>query len=117
MQIDIYGQSFPLTPAISRHVTHRIETALAAVAGTSVRGAMARLRDVNGTRGGVDKGCRIVVWLDGRKTVVADAVDRDLYVAVDIAATRLKQSVWRLLRRSRTLRREHGNRTLRRLVS
>jgi len=118
MQIDISSLSFPLTPAIAQHVHERVAAALAAVAAAvPVRGVMARLRDINGTRGGVDKACRIVVWLNGRKTVVADAVDRDLYLAVDLAAAKLKQSVWRVLRRGRTLRREHGNRPLRRLVS
>jgi hypothetical protein len=40
-----------------------------------------------------------------------------LYVAIDVAAGKLKQGLWRSLRRERTLRRQHGNRPLRRLVS
>lgn len=116
MHIDICGISFALTPAIAGHVKRRVETALAPVATTPVRGVMARLRDINGPRGGVDKGCRLVAWLDGRKPVVADAIDRDLYVAVELAAGKLRENVWRLLRRGRALRREERSRLLKRLA-
>jgi ribosome-associated translation inhibitor RaiA len=117
MNIDICGLSFALTPAITRHVERRIQTALAPVAAAStVRGVMARLRDINGPRGGVDKGCRLVAWLDGRKPVIADAIDRDLYIAVELAAGKLKENAWRLLRRGRALRREDRSRLLKRLA-
>src|SRR4051812_8008658 len=117
MHIDICGRSFALTPSIAGHVQHRVEAALAPIAAAApLRGVMARLRDINGPRGGVDKGCRLVAWLDGRRPIVADAVDRDLYVAVDMAAGKLRENVWRLLRRGRTLRREHRSRLLKRLA-
>ena len=50
-----------------------------------------RLWDINGTRGGVDKACRVVVWLRGRGTIVVEAVDRDLYAAIDAAAAKLRE--------------------------
>jgi putative sigma-54 modulation protein len=111
MQIEMTGLSFSLTPPIVRHVKQRVGTALATFATAPVRSVMTTLRDINGPRGGVDKGCRIVVWLHGRKAITADAVERDLYAAVDAAAAKLKESMRRLLRRGQTLRR---GRTLRR---
>jgi ribosome-associated translation inhibitor RaiA len=70
---------------------------------------MVRLRDVNGPRGGVDMGCRVVVWLRGRKAVIVDAVDRDLYAAVDLAAAKLREAVRRRLKRRRTLGRQYAH--------
>src|SRR6185295_11995653 len=95
MRIDIFGLSFKLTDAIVRHVRRRVGLALAPLASASVRGATVRLRDINGTRGGVDKGCRIIAWLRDHKAVIVDSVDRDLYAAVDAAVAKLKQGVWR----------------------
>lgn len=113
MQIDVCGLSFKLTGAIEHHVEGRVKLALGP-ASESVNGVMVRLRDTNGARGGVDKGCRVVVWLRGRGAVVVDTVAPDLYAAVDAAAAKLREAVRRQLRRRRTLRREYANRRLRR---
>jgi ribosome-associated translation inhibitor RaiA len=109
MQMDIVGTNLKLTAAIERHVAGRIQIAIGR-ASRSIDGAMARLRDVNGTRGGVDMACRIVVWLRKGGTVVVEAVDRDLYAAVDAAGFKMKEAVRRQLKRRRTLQREHASR-------
>jgi ribosome-associated translation inhibitor RaiA len=111
--MDIVALNFELTRPLVRHATRRVRRALAP-AGNKVAGVMVRLRDVNGPRGGVDMGCRIVVWLRGRKAVIVDAVDRDLYAAVDLAAAKLRQAIRRRLKRRRTLGREYANRPQRR---
>jgi ribosome-associated translation inhibitor RaiA len=51
----------------------------------------------------------------GRGTVVVEAVDRDLYAAIDAAAAKLGQALRRRLRRRRTLRREYARRRTRRV--
>jgi ribosome-associated translation inhibitor RaiA len=107
--MDIAGLNFKLTRPLFRHVVRRVRRGLAPAA-ARVSGVMVRLRDVNGPRGGVDMGCRIAVWLRGRGTVVVDAVERDLYAAVDSAAAKLRESVRRRLKPSRTHRREYANR-------
>src|SRR5688572_19150419 len=109
--MDVCALNFKLTTAIERHVKDRIRLALG-VAGVAaaVAGAMVRLRDINGDRGGVDKACRIVVWLRGRGAIVVEAVDRVLYAAIDAAAARLREAARRRLRRRRTLRREYAAR-------
>ncbi len=110
--MDVSALNFKATAAIERHVNNRVRAAVGR-ASDSVTGTMVRLRDVNGTRGGVDKACRVVVWVRGRGTVVVEAMDRDLYAAIDAAAAKLGQALWRHLRRRRTLRREHARRRTR----
>jgi ribosome-associated translation inhibitor RaiA len=111
--MDIVALNFELTRALTRHIARRVGSAIAP-AGKTVAGVMVRLRDVNGPRRGVDMGCRIAVWLRGRSAVIVDAVDRDLYAAVDLAAAKLREAIRRRLKRRRTLRREHANRRRRR---
>ena len=112
MQMDIHAQPFTLTAAIQQHVAQRVEHAIG-TASKSVRGVMVRLLDVNGDRGGVDKTCRIVVWLRRGGSVTVEAIDRDLYAAIDVASVKLRVALGRRLNRRRTLRREHANRRLR----
>src|SRR5688572_2748370 len=110
MRIDIRGLSFGVTPTIGEHVRHQVVLALTPVGADRVHAVMVWLRDVNGARGGVDKACRIVAWLNDRRTVVVEGLHRDLYLAVESAAAKLRESARRWLRRSRTLRREHPGR-------
>jgi ribosome-associated translation inhibitor RaiA len=111
--MDIVALNFELTRPLIRHTVRRVRRAIAP-AGKKAAGVMVRLRDVNGPRGGVDMGCRIVVWLRGRGAVIVDAVDGNLYTAVDLAAAKLKEAVRRRLKRRRTLGREFAHRRLRR---
>jgi ribosome-associated translation inhibitor RaiA len=110
--MDLTALNFTLTAAIERHVKGRVKLAIRR-ASKSVSGVMVRLRDTNGKRGGIDKACRIAVWLRGGGTVVVEAVDRNLYAAVDAAAAKLREAIRRRLRRRRTLRREHALRRVR----
>lgn len=112
MQMDIHAQPFKLTAALEQHVAQRVEHAIG-MASTSVRGVMVRLVDVNGERGGVDKLCRIVVWLRRGGSVIVEAIDRDLYAAIDAASVKLRVALGRRLNRRRTLRREYANRRAR----
>lgn len=114
MRITVYSLSFELTDAIVRHVEGRTKLSLA-TASDRINAVSVRLADVNGSRGGIDKRCRLVIWLRHLRTIVVEAVDPDLYAAVDAAASRAKEAVWRHIKRRRTLRREYANRSLRRL--
>lgn len=105
--MDICSLGFALTPALERHVREKLTAALEVGAG-AVNGVMVRLRDINGVRGGVDKACRIVVWLRRGGTVVVEAVDRDLYTAVESGGLRLKEALTRRIKRRRTLQRGHA---------
>jgi ribosomal subunit interface protein len=110
--MDLTALNFKVTTAIERHVDRRIRDAIGR-ASDSVTGTMVRLRDINGTRGGVDKACRVVVRVRGRSAIDVEAVDRNLYPAVDAAAAKLNRALRRHQRRRRTLRREHARRRMR----
>ena len=65
-----------------------------------VRHVRALLSDENGPRGGEDKACRLQA--QGRHGLVqVQETHRDLYVAIDLAAERLRRTL------ARTLEREH----------
>ena len=98
MLIEIRAMDFELTDAIRRHVESRVEAALGPVA-RWVRNVTARVGDVNATRGGVDKRCRLVAALRHRGVVTAEATEADLYAAVDAAAGRLRRVALRAVRR------------------
>lgn len=116
MRMDICGLSFKLTEAIVRHIEGRIRLSLG-TASDRINAVSVRLADINGSRGGIDRRCRIVVWLRDLGTIVVAAIDPDLYAAVDEAASRAKEAVWRHIKRRRTLRREYANRHLRRVLA
>jgi ribosome-associated translation inhibitor RaiA len=99
MLIDTRAIGFPLTDAIQRHIESRVESALAPVNGW-VLNVTARVEDVNANRGGIDKRCGLVASLGGgRGVVVVEALNANLYAAVDEAASRLRRSAVRSVSR------------------
>jgi ribosome-associated translation inhibitor RaiA len=112
MNVEVRSSTFKLTPALERFVHDRVNHAAGRV-GAGIRGIEVRMADINGTRGGIDKVCRIVAWLSRRGTVIVDGVDSDLYTAIDMASLKLREALWRRVGKRRTLQREHANRRLR----
>jgi putative sigma-54 modulation protein len=70
------------------------------------------LVDTNGSRGGVDKQCRIAVYLSKGKTIRAKNTNTNLiaaiYFAVDRAASAIRREIQRRRRFNRNLR-SHGS--------
>ena len=94
MLIDTRAIGFSLTDAIARHAEDRVGSALRPFARRVLK-ITVRLDDVNGSRGGVDKRCGVVAALRRHGVQVAEAVDADLYRAIDAAAARIRRSVSR----------------------
>ena len=109
MRTSVCGLTFELTDAIVDYAVERVRLSLGTAA-DRVKAVSVRLADINGTRGGVDKRCQIVVWLPQFRAIVTEAVDRDLYTAIDEAVARAKEALWRQLKRRQTLRREFAGR-------
>lgn len=109
MNIDVQARGFALTEAI--HSAIRRETAqLAAV--DSAHRLQVRLFDVNGTRGGIDKGCLVTLHLSREKRViVATDLDSDIYRAIPAAFNKLRRALGAAVRRSRSLRRRVADAT------
>ena len=109
MLIDVRAIGFGLTDALQRYVEHRVESALRPLA-HHVMKATVRLEDVNAGRGGVDKRCGVTVALRRNRTVIAEAVNVDMYAAIDAAVTRARNAVVRRLTRTTRLRRQLAQR-------
>lgn len=114
MQLNMLGIGFSLSPAIVRHVQDRISRSLGS-ASDRMDKVVVRLTDINGDRGGEDMRCRMNLRLKNGPTVVVEAINRDLYSAIDSAALRAKEAVWRYLKKRRAIRRASAQRSARHL--
>ncbi len=101
----IHARSFAMTRSIHDHVWQQVGQVLDAC-DVHPDTSQVWLDDVNGDHGGEDKRCRIAVSNRIVGDIVVEAVDRDLYAAVEMAAGRLKVSLRKRLQRHRTMRRE-----------
>lgn len=104
MQIEVQGRDFALTEGLSRAVAaaaHRYGASFQEL----VRRVAVRVFDVNGPRGGPDKGCLVVADLNDGRVVVGKDVDSDLYRAIPRAFARLERSTRSRRQRTQTLRR------------
>jgi ribosome-associated translation inhibitor RaiA len=110
MVIETRAMGFPLPDAILRHAEARVEAALGFAARHVVR-VTVRLDDVNGAEhGGADKRCRVVVSLRQHRTVAVEAVDADLYAAIDAAGHTARRAVLRDVKRHIALERRDPQR-------
>ena len=92
MIIETKAFGFSLTPSILMHVESRVESGIG-FASRSVQRVTVRLDDINATRGGVDKRCRLVVHLRHRRILNVEATHEDLYAAIDAAVHRIRRLI------------------------
>jgi putative sigma-54 modulation protein len=97
MQIDIIGQRIAHSPALWAHVEVRFRQALSRFENRIER-VTVRLADANGHRGGVDKSCSVELLWDRGDPLIAEAIDADPYVVIDLTASKLKRAVLRASR-------------------
>jgi ribosome-associated translation inhibitor RaiA len=103
MNVDVQARGFTLTPALEAAVRGELRSLNAPR--DSIR-LQVRLFDVNGARGGIDKGCLVTMYLAGeRRAIVATDLDADLYRAIPGAFDKLRRTLGQHTRRARTLRR------------
>jgi ribosome-associated translation inhibitor RaiA len=100
MQLHIKGQNLCLAPAVIDRIERRLRFALSRFADRIVR-VTARLADLNGPRGGVDKQCLIVVRFRAGGEVVIEDTAADVDTALDRGADRAQRAVTRALARMR----------------
>jgi len=93
MQLDIQARGFSLTEFLLAAVEQCAEEFRTAFPHLKPQ-IQVRLFDINGPRGGADKGCLLHVRLGrGRRSVVVTDVDADLYRAIVGAFARLDRAV------------------------
>lgn len=104
MYIEIRSQGFSISEALQRYSERRLGFALRKFS-KDVGRVTVRLSDLNGPRGGADKRCQITASVLPSQAVSLQAVDADLYAAIDRAAARLERALARCLARTRESRR------------
>lgn len=103
MDVQISIRKADLAEALRTYIQRRLHFALGRFLGRLGR-VRVQITDVNGPRGGVDKSCRISAeFLPGCRLVLQEAVDANLYVAVDNATERIGRSFARKLARDHEL--------------
>lgn len=102
MQIETRTHGFELTQGLSEHVQRRLRFALGRIGGR-VQRAVVRLSDVNASRGGIDKRCRLQLQLPGQPDVVIEDTRSDLYAAIAAAVERAARTLTRRTGRLRRL--------------
>lgn len=100
MNFDIQSHDFPLTSALLDHVERRLRFVLTRRS-ERIQRVVLRLGDNNGPRGGVDKFCRIQVYLVDAHLAVVEDVGLDMYAVIDSAVERVGRVVVKHLDRSR----------------
>jgi len=90
--LEIRSPDFPLTPAIRAYTEKHLAARLRRHA-QRIQVVIVRFRDVNGTKGGEDKMCRVEVIISGAPVQVVEEVDHDLRAAVDRSANRIDRWV------------------------
>jgi ribosome-associated translation inhibitor RaiA len=104
MEIDVQARDFRLTEALREAI---LVSAIQYRATFSrfVRKLAVRVYDLNGPRGGLDKGCLVVADLADGQVLVCSDVDADLYRAIPRAFGKLKRGTLAAQRRLRAQRR------------
>ncbi len=103
MSLEIRNQNIEISDALRTYVERRLGFALRKYANRISR-VTVRLCDLNGPRGGMDKRCQISAAVLPSQAVSLQAVDADLYAAVDRAAARLERSLAHRVGRARESR-------------
>jgi len=104
MKVDIQARSFKLTAAL-KNAVHRQIARLVQGLGDGIIGVSVRLFDVNGLRGGPDKGCLVHAQFKDGTSIVASDVDDDMYRSLPVAFDKLLRSRRMDRARRQTLRR------------
>lgn len=107
MNLDIQARGFTLTEALAAAV--RRETR--GLPADEVRRLQVRLFDINGLRGGLDKGCLVALYIKGaQRVVIASGLDSDLYRAIPAAFDKLRRAMKASARRACDMRRSREHR-------
>jgi ribosomal subunit interface protein len=109
MKVDIQARRFKLTEAL-KYAVHREIARLAQGLGDGITRVSVRLFDVNGLRGGPDKGVLVHAKFTDGSSIVASDVDDDMYRSLPMAFEKLLRSR-RMARARRQARRRHPPRT------
>jgi putative sigma-54 modulation protein len=92
MQIDIRSSSLHLSNEHYERIANRARFAMARL-GDQIRRIEVRLADINGPRGGIDKRCRVLVYLNRGEPMLVEAQGSQLAELIDRTFGRTGQAV------------------------
>lgn len=96
MEIKIFDGSIKTSEAQHDYVMSKVGVSASRLNDTDST-IEVRLSDLNGTKGGIDKECSILVMSPGLSTLRVAEQATDYYAAIDAAAATLKKSLAKLL--------------------
>lgn len=108
MKVDIQSRRFRLTESLQQAV-HREIARLVQGLGDGITRVSVRLFDVNGLRGGPDKGCLVHAQFTDGTSIVGSDVDNDMYRSLPMAFEKVLRSR-RMSRARRHALRRHAPR-------
>lgn len=101
MKVVIHGVHVTVSPELKAHIQSQLADPLAALFPTDAAELDVHLVDVgNGTRGGVDKECRITVHIPKMQSLHLTEVSEDFFKSVSLASHRLDHVAKRHLERT-----------------
>jgi ribosome-associated translation inhibitor RaiA len=100
MELEIRRQNVRLDEGLLEHIERQMGFALDQF-NSWISHCSVHVEDVNGTKGGVDKHCRVLVNLKTGKTLKVEDTDAQMIVAVNRAADRISHAVSREVERKR----------------
>ena len=107
MKLLVVGERTRVSEGLHDFITRRLHFVLGRFA-PEVERVTARVEDVNGPRGGMDKRCRMEVRLRGLGSVASESRAADVEAAAASAAERLGRGVARALERRSHKKRRSG---------
>jgi putative sigma-54 modulation protein len=110
--VEIRSPHFALTPALKTYAARHLAAKLLKHSG-HIQAVIVRFDDVNGTKGGEDKVCRVELLMPGEPARVIEEVNHDLRAAIDLAADRVEMLVEAEIQRRRDEPLERGRRLVR----
>jgi ribosome-associated translation inhibitor RaiA len=105
LAFELHSPDIPLPPDLADYVRDKLSAKLGKF-GRRVMDVVVHIKDVNGVKGGIDKGCHLEAHLAGLEPVNVEERHADLRAAIDIGAQRLEEAVHRHLQRAQSMRRD-----------
>lgn len=97
MKLSIYSRPFQLTPGMENHIRQKLKTVLSRLPHPTE--VAVTFSDINGTRGGEDKQCKLQFSVPGLGRFVVKDTKADLYQAIDHSAKRARHAISRAMNR------------------
>ncbi len=111
MKLFLRTRNLEVPESLAKDIERRLRVVLSRF-GRKISHVTVRFSDVNGTRGGVDKLCRVEARVWGRLPLAAEGVSDDLRTAAVCAVDRIGRVVERAVARRFATRKDFPFRTL-----